>query len=258
MTDCGHASPHRGAAPRACGLALAAVLLSHPDAGRAIDVPPPGGASESRLALDMSLDMSSLRSGSLDANATLAPFGSIYDSGLRLRLSMGTSWYEYLAGDSPRILGNGRGREVNLLVGYGLALQRVSLIGAIGVSMSESVDQGRTQSAHGARAVLSIYARPGDRSMAYASLTHSTIQSTTQLQAKVGAKVPGNYFVGPEINVTWRGGDPWNTSATVARIGAHVSSVRVGNWYLSVSGGRLRDRDLGYGNYLGLGLYGGF
>lgn len=248
----------RARALRGATIALPVLLMLHPGISDAIDVPPPGGMSDSRLTLDVSLDSTSLHNSSLDVNATLAPFGGIYDSGFRIRLSVGRSWYDYLANDSPRSIGSGKGTETNILAGYGVAMRRVSLIGLVGVASSDSADEGVRRSNRGAKTAVSIYATPGDRSMACASFSHAAIQSVSQFQAKVGAKLWGDLFIGPETNLTWRRGDPWNTHVSIGRVSVYLSSMRIGLWSLSVSGGWVRDRDLGSGRYLSLGAYGSF
>jgi hypothetical protein len=223
-----------------------------------MDVLPPGGEGELRLAFDMSLDTSSLRSGTLDANLTLAPLGGIYDSGMRLRLSAGASWYRYLANDNPREIGSGWNTEASALLGYGLALRRASFVMLVGPSVSEGKNQGIKRSATGAKAVISVYARPTDDSMAYASLTHSTIQSTTRVQAKFGLRSVADTYIGPETSLAWSRDDPRITRDLLRTLGVHVSSMRMGPWYAGVSAGRTRDHDLGYGYYLALGIYGAF
>lgn len=238
--------------------AVAAIIVALPTGALAIDVPAPGAASPARIALDVSADVGSHRSGSLDLDVTYAPLGGIHDSGLRLRLSWGASWYEYVASEDPREVANGDGNEGSLLVGYGMALERLSLIGLIGPTRNRSVDEGVVRTTNGTRVVVSAYARPGERGMAWASVTHSTIRSTTRIQAKLGTILPTGAFIGPELNLTWRRGAPWNADSSLARLGVHVSSIAVGPWFLGFSGGYARDHDLGSGGYLGLSLYGEF
>ena len=235
-----------------------ACLLVHASLARAIDVPPPGAAGESRLALESTLDVTSKHGGSLDASATYAPFGAIYDSGLRLRMAAGGSWYRYVANDDPRAFGDGHGGELDLLAGYGLSTRRVSFIGLVGAALNRSDDEGTRNSSQGAKFVLSAYATPTDWTMAYVSLTHSTIATTSLFQAKVGAKMTPGFYVGPEVNATWRHGSPFDTHSATRRIGVHLSSMKLGPWYLSASAGWLRDRDLGSGGYVGVSSYGGF
>ena len=237
---------------------LAAALLLQQGVAYAFDVPPPGRLGEDRVTVDASLETMSFRTGSLDVNVTLAPLGSIYASGLRVRLGAGRSWYDFLANDAEGRIARGFGFEGNLLVGYSITTTRLNLVGLIGVASSETTDQGLNRADHGAKAVMSVFARPTDRTMAYASFSHSTIRTTSQMQVKFGTTMANGLQVGPEANLVWRHNYPWNASTSSWRVGVHLSSMRLGPGYFGVSGGWLRDRDLGDGHYIGTSIYGSF
>ena len=239
-------------------LGTAALSLVCARAAYAIDVLPPDAADGSRVALESTLDANTHHGGSIDASATFAPFGTIYDSGPRLRLVGGKSWYRYLANEDPRETASGHGGEVGFLIGYGLSAPRVSVIGLIGPAFSYSRDAGVRRSFEGAKIVFSAYATPTDRTMTYISFTHSTIATTSLFQAKIGAKMPLGFYIGPEMNATWRQGNPLDTPVATKRLGLHLSSIKLGPWYLSVSAGWMHEDELGSGKYVGVSVYGGF
>jgi len=88
--------------------------------------------------------------------------------------------------------------------------------------------------------------------MAYGSYSFSSINRAYQLQTKVGLKVPGGIYIGPEI--TFSGSAVYQQR----RLGLHASSFRIGPLQIGVSAGWAHDRKLGHGYYLGTNAYATF
>jgi hypothetical protein len=207
--------------------------------------------------VDSSSSVSSF-DGSIDVNGTVAPFGSINESGFRLRATASVSWYKFITNDSPRAIGSGHTFEEDLLAGYEIATDRFSVIGLIGPAVGESVSGGVTTTQVGMRAVLSSFATPTDATMTYNSFSYSSIGNFSQLQSKVGVKIPAELYVGPEVNFSWRDQIPSATNIAQLRLGVHLSGWKVGPVLFSVSGGCAHDQQLGSGQYISLNLYGSF
>src|SRR5436190_15679987 len=102
------------------GLRTTAVVLCvslTPSAAPAFDVPAPGNQGKDRISLDSTFDVG--RGGSsLDLNATFALFGILEESGLRGRLTVSGSWYQFLLDPTLATLGSGRSLEGDVLAGY--------------------------------------------------------------------------------------------------------------------------------------------
>lgn len=217
--------------------------------------PSPVSPAVQKLDIDSSAVATSLGGRSVDFNATFAPFGDINDSGFRVRLSGNASWYRFLTGESPTTTASGQSLEGGALAGYQFSLPRISFIGVIGPSFTESNDNGVKSGRWGAKAVLSTYALPSDATMAFGSISYSTVANFLQVQAKVGVRVVGNFYVGPEAIFSWRDVIPGIDNVAEMRVGGHISAVSFGPVQLGVSGGWAKQQNLGSGYYGSVNLY---
>jgi len=249
--------------PRFLGCLLASVFVP---AGfiRAQDLPPPGlpgtpvDPSVQHVAVDGSAVATSLGDRSLDLSGTFAPSGDINDSGLRIRVTGSASWYRFVTSQNPLTLGSGHTLEGGVLGGYQFSLERVSFIGLIGPTVAESNDQGVSSTHIGAKTVVSMYARPTDQTMAYGSLSYSTIANFLQLQSKVGVRLIGDFYVGPEASFSWRNVVPSLDNVALTRIGGHISAVTFGPVQIGVSAGWAHQQQFGSGYYGSVNFYSTF
>jgi len=226
--------------------------------GLAQDLPPPLTSPKSivqHLAIDGSATATSLGDRSADLNATFAPFGDINESGFRVRLSGSASWYRFVSNENPRTLASGHTVETGVLAGYQLSLPRINFLALIGPTFAESNDDGISSGHVGAKAVLSMYALPTDVTMAWGSITYSTIANFVQVQTKVGMKVVQNFYIGPEASFFWRNVTPSIDNVGVIRLGGHISAVTLGPVQVGVSGGWAQQQGLGTGYYGGMNFY---
>jgi hypothetical protein len=227
-------------------------------------------------AVSGSVDADSLGNRSVDVAATFAPFSSIDESGIRFQLAGDISWYRYAADDNSGTLATGRSQEIALLSGYGISMPRLSVNLLTGVAFGEIANPGETTDRWGAKVAISFYATPTDRTMASGWATYSTIANSLQAQAKIGLKIFGDVYVGPETKFSWRQILPWEpdltaitltapvptfatisprTSVASMRFGAHISALRIGPTSIGVSGGWTQDRELGDGYYGSASVY---
>src|SRR5690242_11607766 len=109
---------------------LSALLIFASCQAYALDVPPPGPANDEHVIIDSTLDV--WRGGiSYDFNSTFAPFGSIYETGFRFRLTPNYSWFQFKIPDTP---GTASGQSVGLdiMPGIGIVVPKVSFIALVG------------------------------------------------------------------------------------------------------------------------------
>jgi hypothetical protein len=211
--------------------------------------------SQQHFAVDGSALFTSLGDRSLDLNGTFAPFGDINESGFRIGLSGSASWYRFITNQNPLTLGSGHSFETSMLAGYEFSMNRVSFTGLIGPTVAESDDEGVSRSRWGAKTALSMYARPTDATMAFTSFSYSTIANFLQLQAKVGAKLVGDFFIGPEASFSWRNVESSDNRVAVTRVGGHISAGTFGPFLVGLSAGWAHQQQLGSGYYGSANFY---
>ncbi len=217
------------------------------------ETPPPPVSPQ--FAIDSSAVATSLGGRSVDFNATFAPFGDIADTGFRVRLSGNASWYRFVTGDNPPTIGSGHSLEGGVLAGYQWSLPRISFVGVIGPTFAESNDNGVKSGHWGAKTVLSAYALPTDETMAFGSLSYSTVSNFLQVQTKVGMRLVGDFYVGPEAIFSWRNVVPGINNVAEMRLGGHISAVSFGPVQMGVSGGWAHQQNLGSGYYGSVNFY---
>jgi len=246
-------------------------------AARAQYLPPPyvaqsaGFIYRQHVAVSSGGDADSLGNRSTYVDSTFAPFG-IYESGVRFRLSGVASWYKFVTSEEPRTLGSGRYLEGGLLVGYGAFLPRFSIAWWVGPAFGESVNEGVVTDRWGAKASFEMSVKPTDLTMAATSASYSTIGNNAQVQAKLGLKIFGDVYFGPEAKFSWQKVFPFqvNFSSTsvattepvsaqqqiaMTRVYVHVSALTIGPVLFSISGGWAHDRQLGSGYYGSVSFY---
>jgi hypothetical protein len=240
--------------PKLLGGVLAFTICA-PKVVHAIDLVPSELPTIQNTAVDGSVVANSLGGGSVDFNATFAPFGDINESGFRLRGSGNASWYKFITGEDPRTVGTGHSIEGGLLAGYQISVPRLSIVGLVGGVLGESWDQGVRSTRWGAKAAASMYATPWDNTMAFSSVSYSTVANFLQLQSKAGVRLIGNFYIGPEVNLSWRNVVPSSNNIATARLGGHVSAIDFGLVQAGISAGLAHDRELGWGYYGGASFY---
>lgn len=221
------------------------------------------------IGVTSSFDADSLGNRSIYLDSTFAPFGSLYDSGMRFRATGDASWYRFLTSENPRTLAQGHSLEGGLLAGYAASLSGFRITGLIGPVLGRNVYPGVITDRLGAKAVVEMYAKPTDRTMASGSISYSTTTNQLQVQGKAGLKVVGDLYFGPEAKFKWKDILPWQvdfapmsitpispqTSVANMYIGAHISAAKVGPLMVGVSAGWANDRQLGSGFYGSASVY---
>jgi hypothetical protein len=223
------------------------------------------------VAVSSSGDADSLGNRSAYVDSTFAPFG-IYESGVRFRLLGNASWYKFVTNEETGTLGSGRYLEGAFLVGYGVYVPGFNITWLLGPAFAENVSEGAVTDRWGARAALEMYAKPTDLTMASTSAAYSTVTNNLQVQAKLGLKIFGDVYFGPEAKFTWQKVFPFQVSfsstsiatttpvspqehVATTRVGGHLSAMSLGPVLFSISGGWAHDRQLGSGYYGSVSFY---
>jgi hypothetical protein len=160
--------------------------------------------------------------------------------------------------ENPVTYASGRSWENGALLGYALVWRRISIVGLVGPTQIRSINNGVGQTQSGVRANVALDMRPTDATRFESSLNYLTIQNAYQLKAKIGLKIPGEIYFGPEARVSTQNVSSGINTITESRIGLHLSSLKVGPLYLGFSGGIAYNRQVGRGGYCGINVYGSF
>lgn len=232
-----------------------------PSAAFAQDLPPPQTAETpephplvQQFAFDGSIVATSLGGRSLDLNVTFAPF-DVNNSGFRVRLSGNASSYRFPTGDNANTIASGHSVEGGVLAGYQWSLPRISFIALIGPTLVDSNDNGVQRENWAVKTVLSAYALPSDQTMAFGSVSYSSLSNTLQLQAKLGTRLVGDFYLGPEGIFSWRQVVPGINNIAEMRLGGHFSAVSFGPVQMGVSAGWAHQQNLGSGYYGSMNFY---
>ena len=203
-----------------------------------------------RVSIDIALDGSSQRAVSGALIGTIAPFGSMYKSGMRVRLSVLGGSYVYTPA-TPILLGNIHGTIINgaFLVGYEWVTTRATVAvygGAEAVNTSISpndpnntVKGGRA----GVKLATDFYVTPTDDMMIAGVASYSSNFNAYYGRLKFGFAIGDRLYIGPEVAAL---GDNFFQQW---RVGGHVSGLRFGAMQFGAAVGFVNDRVRGAGVY---------
>ncbi len=217
-------------------------------AGIALAIVPLGSAlaGDKHWTLDSTTDVASQGSRYIDTSVTMSPFGSLYESGARLRVT--ASYNTYSLKDPVRTASN---RSVDFLMGYTHLFERYSIsvgAGPTAANVRENTIPSLDQTQVGGKAFVSSYGRPTDNTMLYGQLSYSSATQFRLAQTKLGWKIAQNVYAGPEMSVT--GGRGFNQ----ARVGGHVTGFALGGISSGLSVGVVQDSSKGSGLYSSITL----
>lgn len=150
---------------------------------------------------------------SLYTGATLAPFGSLRQDGMRLRLVAGTSSYAYAgrrfvsaAGDARTVAFEGRSTFVEALVGYQWSRGATTVKAFAGWTETghlitpfdtETMVQGR---AGGAKGALEIWQDLSGRGFLAVNLGYAQPHGAHSQRVRLGARIGEAWSLGPELH----------------------------------------------------------
>lgn len=204
-------------------------------------------AADKQWTVESTTDVASRGSVYVDGSVTMSPFGSLYDSGARLRMT--GSYNRYSLVDPAR---SASSRSIDFLMGYTHVFEKFSVsvgAGPTAANLTESGLDPVDRTVVGGKVFASSYARPTEKTMLYGQLSYSSATQFRLAQAKLGWKVlANNVFAGPEISVT--GGRGF----TQARLGAHLTGFALGGVSSGLSAGVVQDSNRGTGFFSSLTL----
>lgn len=209
-----------------------------------------------RIEFEANASASTLNSYYADLSFTFSPVAPYYESGLKFQLATSDTRYKYAADATGTVFSKGEDTEVDSLIGYGLKFQHAYVLALIGPATVWSWQKpGNSQPSslvisEAAKAVVSVYAKPTDQTMAFLKGSYLTSTGSYYVQGKFGASFQHDIFIGPELALAGRihfenptaEYDQW-------KVGGFVSGLDFGPISLDVSGGYLHDRGLGDGVY---------
>lgn len=229
-----------------------------------MEAPPPPVAPLPTVTIDASVDGTSRNSIAGALIGKIAPFGSVAESGPRLRVSAVIGKYGYDTSDLityvpvgaafiPASVGYGRVQgtleEGSFMAGYEVVTSGGGVAAYVGPDvMNHSLspfDPGNPVQGTrvGAKVGVEAFARPTDSTMLALIAYYSTVDNSYYTRLKFGVELADYVYVGPEALAL---GDDYFSQG---RVGAHLTGLRFGQLQLGVSSGYLRDRVRGSGVY---------
>ncbi len=183
------------------------------------------------------------------AGAMFAPYKTLDDSGFRAYFSAGSGVYNYNSDEGQNI--RGTKTSVELLFGYGFETETSSINLLVGPNvqidkLSTFDPNNPVQGAQlGAMGRADWWINPVPKILYSGEAEYSTAFNTYWVKTQYGYDVTNGkqVFVGPEA--VFLGDARYNQW----RVGAHVTAVHFGKLDVELSGGYLRDSDLGSGAY---------
>lgn len=180
---------------------------------------------------------------------TIAPFGPMTESGMRMRIGGLAGSYKYVS-TFPGV-GSVTGRETSgaVMAGYEWVMPGMTFSVFGGAEV-----QNRTLSkldpnnkvvgtSWGFKTTVDFYANPTSYTMVSGNVTFSTNNNAYYTRFKAGMAVIDRIFVGPEMLFL---GDNFYGQW---RVGAHLTGVKFGALQFGISGGYVSDRRNGPGAY---------
>lgn len=206
-------------------------------------------------ATDLSVDSH----GSIFAgvSGTAAPFGTLRESGARVRLDGQAGRYSY---DSTRLGAPVRGtkEEGAGLLGYTWVWANATVSAYAGVNVENDAlslrDPGNSVvgTSVGAKAAADLYVRPTPDTMLAATASYSTNHNGYYARVQGGWRIWNTVLAGPEVAVL---GDDFFRQW---RVGVHVAGLSAGPLKLAASAGYLNDSVQKGGFYTNLNVRAGF
>lgn len=198
-------------------------------------------AEEWIVAVDASATVTSNSSAFGTVTATIAPVGTLLQSGPRVRLQGVAGTYSY-PGAAVRQTVTGVQQEGTLLLGYEWIWAQAALAGYIGMNVRSNelsiLDPGNpvVGTGLGTKVAADLYMNPTDNTLLAVNASYSTLFNAYYARARAGFAVAPGVFIGPEVTLL---GDNFFNGW---RTGAHVTGFAIGPMKFSLGAGYAFDR----------------
>ncbi|KAB1073779.1 cellulose biosynthesis protein BcsS [Methylobacterium planeticum] len=172
---------------------------------------------------------------------TIAPAGSLVESGPRIRVQAIAGTYSY-PGATAGTRVRGEQEEGTVLTGYEWIWDQAAIAGYVGFNVRHnelSILDPRNPvvgTGIGAKVAADIYLNPTLNTLVAANASYSTLFNAYYVRAKLGFMVADGVFVGPEGTLL---GDAFFNQW---RVGAHLTGFTVGPMKFSLGAGYAYDR----------------
>lgn len=199
------------------------------------------------MAIDAAVTADSKDSKFVTVIGTIAPFTSLEQTGMRMRIGAVAGKYAYDSANVGRV--NGTQEDGSFMVGYEWVARRLSLAGYVGGDVNNNkidktdTNNQSTGTAYGVKVGVDFNWRPTDDMMLAGVASYSTAHSAYYTRFKYGFALLPGVFVGPEALFL---GDSFFTQW---RVGGHITGASIGPLQFGVSGGMLNDKVRGTGVY---------
>ena len=202
------------------------------------------------VALDSSSDMKSGGGVFVTQSLTLSPFGSLNQTGARMRLEGTLGSYKYRNEAPPPPQVHGRSSELSALLGYEVVNEdRFSLAGYVGWNLQRNrlsvldPENAASGTKTGIRGVLEASYHLTDKLQLEGSASYATANRAYRLDFKGGYDIGSEVLIGPQVILQ---GD---AESNQWKVGAHISGITVGRLELGLGAGYMKDRISGAGFY---------
>jgi hypothetical protein len=228
---------------------VSVLLLAHEAAAGDMMIVPEVPRAANNVSVFSGFELTSIGSYTGWAGATLAPWGNLDTSGLRIGLFDATGIYSYSTGASSQV--RGIFTSADILVGYGANVDSFAMKVSVGLNLQEHRLSGLDPSnpVQGSTVGLKLQAdswvNPTERTMLFGLVSYSTAFRTYYATLKAGyAVIEGQeVFIGPEV--IFQGNEHYSQW----RLGAHLTGVKTRGIEVGFSGGLLHSTDSGSGAY---------
>lgn len=193
------------------------------------------------VAVDSGATVTTNNSAFGSLTATIAPVGTLLESGPRVRLQGVAGTYSY-PGAAVRQTVTGVQQEGTALLGYEWIWQQAALAGYIGMNVRSNelsiLDPGNpvVGTGIGVKVAADLYVTPTENTMLAVNASYSTLFNAYYARARAGFAVTPGVYIGPEV--TLLGDDFFNGW----RAGGHVTGFSVGPMKFSLGAGYAYDR----------------
>jgi len=242
-------------------LLFAMAMIEAPATGHAADwytgSAPAKPADDWIVAVNTSVDITSQNSRFADINATMAPAGTLAESGARLRVDGIGGTYSYQSKSNGETV-HGTQESGSVSVGYEWITPETSVAAYLGGDARHDAlsiqDPGNpvVGTSLGVKAALEFTTHPTPMTIVSGYGSIETNKSAYFTRLRAGTLIAPGVYVGPEVAAL---GDAFFNQE---RVGMHVSGTRFGNLQLALAGGYLYDRVRKSGTYVTIDAHVGF
>ena len=211
-----------------------------------------GGQDSARFVFFSGTDL--WRQGAFAHGGLLWSPGGIDREGFTLKAALAGGSYRYISGALNNAQVTGRELGAQILPGWRFKRDKLEVKVFAGVEIRDHHlspdDPGSSLRGHylGLRNAIDVWYEPTPNSMIAGDASISTIGSSFSARGALGWRVPGQYYLGPEIAAF--GADVYKQY----RLGLHATGIKTGDFEWSAAAGWASASDHNKGGYARIGI----